>query len=72
MENLIDIRKLSELLGVKPATIYGWVYYSEIPFYKVGNLVRFNPKEIAEWLETRHCKSRKKQDFDYKALSDKL
>ena len=53
MENLINISQLSELLCVKPATIYGWIHEERIPYYKLNNLVRFNVQEILEWLSKK-------------------
>ena len=53
MENFIDINQLSTLLSVKPATIYGWIHEERIPYYKINRLVRFNLKEISEWLEKK-------------------
>ena len=50
---LIDIKTLSELLSVRPKTIYDWVHRKEIPFYKIGHLVRFNYKEITDWLNVK-------------------
>jgi excisionase family DNA binding protein len=50
---LIDIKTLSELLSVRPKTIYDWVHKSEIPYYKIGHLVRFEYKEIQEWLNVK-------------------
>lgn len=50
---LIDIKALSELLSVKPKTIYDWVHRNEIPYYKIGHLVRFEYKEIQDWLNVR-------------------
>ncbi|MBU0569046.1 helix-turn-helix domain-containing protein [bacterium] len=47
MEKLIDINKLSELLSVRPATLYGWVHEGCVPCYKldiIGN------KELGQYL----------------------
>jgi excisionase family DNA binding protein len=42
---LIDIQTLSDMIAVKPSTIYDWVHRKEIPYYKIGHLVRFDYKK---------------------------
>jgi excisionase family DNA binding protein len=55
---LIDIKSLSELLSIKPNTLYAWVELGKIPHYKLNGgkkgAVRFNIEEINDWLST--CK----------------
>jgi excisionase family DNA binding protein len=58
MDKLVDVNEVSELLGAKIPTIYGWVSKGLIPNYKIGRLVRFSPKEVRKWLERRHRKGR--------------
>ena len=53
MERLLGIKELAEYLGVKVATVYDWVHMREIPYYKVGRLVKFKAVEIERWLEKR-------------------
>ncbi len=48
---LITVKELSELTSIKEATIYLWAAKGDIPHYKIGQLVRFNPKEVEDWLE---------------------
>jgi excisionase family DNA binding protein len=50
---LIDIRELSEWLGVGTHTLYNWVWQRRIPFKKLGRCVRFGVDEIEEWLLAR-------------------
>jgi excisionase family DNA binding protein len=54
MESLMDVNKVSSVLGVKPKTIYTWVCKGSIPYMKVGSAVRFSEKRIEKWLEERH------------------
>jgi len=56
---LVDIRTLSELLSVKPKTIYDWVHRNTIPHIKLGKLVRFDENEIKKWLENKKSTSNK-------------
>lgn len=51
---LIDVHRLSELLGVKPKTIYDWVHKNQIPYYKMGRLVRFDYQEVKKWLTEKY------------------
>ncbi len=53
MEILIDIRRLSEYLGVKVGTIYSWVHSKQIPHKKLGGLLRFSISEIEEWVKQK-------------------
>ncbi len=48
---LITIEELSDLLKVKKSTLYSWVHYGTIPFYKLNGLLRFEMDEIMEWVK---------------------
>jgi excisionase family DNA binding protein len=48
---LIDVKTLSERIGVKVKTIYAWVHEGHIPCRKLRHLVRFDEEEITKWLE---------------------
>lgn len=55
--NLIDVSALADLLGVRPNTVYRWLHrYDEtrLPHYKIGHLVRFDTREIDDWLADQH------------------
>lgn len=54
---LISIPILSRMLGVPVKTIRAWVYKREIPYYKLGKLVRFNLKDIKVWVESKKVQS---------------
>jgi excisionase family DNA binding protein len=53
METLWDIGELGRKAGIKVATLRKYVARREIPFVKVGRLVRFRPSEIESWLSQR-------------------
>lgn len=53
MKKLLSVKELSEKLGIAVETIYVWTSMKQIPYYKVGRLVRFNEDEIEQWLEKR-------------------
>lgn len=53
MENLWDLARLSQYLGIKRSTLYAMIERGEIPFYRFGRLIRFSPTEIEDWLQTK-------------------
>lgn len=52
-DRLLSIVQIAQQLGVSVKTIYGWVYLRQIPFVKMGRLVKFDPRDIAKWIETK-------------------
>ena len=50
--NLIDINAVAEWLGVQVRHVRRLVTERRIPFLKWGGLLRFDPDEIAQWLES--------------------
>ena len=52
-EKLLSIRELALHLGVSIKTIYGWVYLRQIPYVKMGRLVKFDSSDIEKWIETK-------------------
>jgi len=55
MDELWDIRRVSQYLGIKRSTLYAMIERKEIPHYRIGRLARFKPAEIDEWLLTKRC-----------------
>lgn len=49
----LGITELSELTGLKKATIYAKRSRREIPAYKFGRELRFRRTEIDDWMETK-------------------
>jgi len=47
----LEIKELSEYLGVKVNTLYSWVNQGKIPYVKLNRLVRFDSTKINEWAE---------------------
>lgn len=50
-DRLLDIPGLADRLGVNIRHIRRLVAERRIPFIKWGHLIRFDPIEIAEWIE---------------------
>ena len=55
MDELWDIKRLSQYLGMKRSSLYALIERNEIPHYRIGRLARFRPAEIDEWLLTKKC-----------------
>jgi len=58
MDKLLTLQQLSELLQVKPSTIYKWVHYGYISSIKLGSGIRFRPRKVEDWLKKRERKGR--------------
>jgi len=55
---LMTINQLSEVINVKKKTLYDWAHKGQIPYIKLGRLLRFDLAEIETWLKRRKCKTR--------------
>jgi excisionase family DNA binding protein len=44
-------KELAKRLDVKESTVRSWVFKKQIPFVKIGRLVRFKEKSIQKWLD---------------------
>ena len=47
----LTLKEVSELLKVKPRTIYAWVSDKRIPYERKGSLLRFRLDAILAWNE---------------------
>jgi excisionase family DNA binding protein len=52
MLRLLTPEELSEMLGVSIHTIYQWTCKRQVPFIKVGKLVRFPYDDVISWLDS--------------------
>lgn len=55
---MMDIKQLSQKLGISESGLYQWVSQRRIPFLKIGRSVRFDDDEIKKWLEERRVAPR--------------
>lgn len=53
MEKLLTAKQVSELLEVSVSAVYDWVSRRQIPYVKLGRLIRFKKNEIFRWVDTR-------------------
>ena len=51
---LIDVKKVSEMISVKSSTLYQWAELGVIPHVKLNGALRFDPDDLAKWIES--CK----------------
>ncbi len=49
----LTVEELADLLGVAIRTLYKEVEDDHIPFFRVRTSIRFDPYQIADWLETK-------------------
>lgn len=57
-DRLLDVHEAAALLGLAPATLYGWVYRRRLPVVKLSGPrgpVRFRASDIARLIE-RHTR----------------
>ena len=55
-KKLMTIQEVSKMLNVKISWIRSAIFRKEIPYIKVGNLVRFRGKDLLEWIEKNSVK----------------
>lgn len=58
MERLMTAKQVSELIEVKPSTVYQWVHLGLIPYVKLGKCVRFKKAELFRWIDKNFRKER--------------
>lgn len=63
-QEYLSIDNVSDYLNIKKKTIYAMTASMDIPYYRIGRLIRFKKDEIDAWMETRKVV---KVDSDQKA-----
>jgi excisionase family DNA binding protein len=53
MTTMLDSKQVAPLLCISGATLRLWVSKAEVPFFRIGRSVRFDPVQLAVWLERR-------------------
>jgi len=53
METFLTIDELAILIKTPKNTIYKWTSLGEIPSYKIGRKLLFNPSEINKWMKRK-------------------
>jgi len=55
--NLLTIDQLADRLSITPRHVRRLIAERRIPFVKVGRLVRFDPADIATWINERRTQA---------------
>ncbi len=65
MERLLNVKELSEVLNVRPGTIYSWISRGVDlpPFVRIGGTTRWQLKTVQEWVAQRE-RAWKKHHFE--------
>ena len=59
--NYLTVAQLAQRLQVSESTMYGWVDRDYIPFLMAGDLVRFDPAAIHNWMLAEADRKREKK-----------
>ena len=54
---LVDIVAVAKALGISMRQVRRFVADGEIPFVRVGRLIRFDPEELNDWINARRAGS---------------
>jgi excisionase family DNA binding protein len=57
LPTLVDIEAVSRSLGISIRQVRRFVATGQIPFVRIGNLIRFDPNELNEWIDKRRAGS---------------
>ena len=60
-DRLLNFEQVAQILGVKPRTVYDYVARYEIPFLRVGRLLRFDRQVILDWVTAKIKKNAVKE-----------
>ncbi len=52
----LGIDEFADYIGVPKGTLYVWVCQKKIPYLKIGKLLKFDLREIEQWLKDRRFK----------------
>lgn len=55
--NLININEAAKFLNLKISRLRAAVFRKEIPYVKLGALIRFDKEDLLKWLESKKIES---------------
>ncbi len=58
----LNVKDFAELLDVTEGTIQRWVRRNQVPAIRVGDVIRFDPGMLADWVELQAVGSQRIQD----------
>jgi excisionase family DNA binding protein len=53
MDSLFTVTQVAQILQVHPKTVYSWCERGEMPHFKIGGRLRFDPAQVTKWLQAR-------------------
>ena len=64
----LNVKDLADLLDVTEGTIQRWVRRRQVPAIRVGDVIRFDPGILADWIELQAASSQRYQDGLYRFI----
>ena len=58
----LNVKDFAELLDVTEGTIQRWVRRNQVPAIRIGDVIRFDPGMLADWVELQAAGSQRIQD----------
>lgn len=52
-EKIMTVNEVSQLLSIKPGTIYRLARDNKLPTISIGKIRRFSESDIFDWIETQ-------------------
>jgi len=52
--SFLTVKEMATRLQMKDKTIYGWASQGKIPCVKINGVIRFDAREIEQWLQKCH------------------
>jgi len=68
-KEIMDIKELSEYLGIGKSKIYNLIKQKKIPASKIGRQYRFSKDIIDNWLKERIVTKKEDRQLEMKSLS---
>jgi predicted DNA-binding transcriptional regulator AlpA len=59
---LVGVKEVSEILTVKPSTLYQWAELGQIPCFKLNGCLRFDMEDIINWIKS--CKKESESSYN--------
>ncbi len=56
LPNLVDIQTVASSLGISMRQVRRFVAEGQVPFVRVGHLIRFDPDELNDWIDARRAR----------------
>ena len=58
----LSVDEIADHIGIKRDTVYKWVKKRNMPFHKVGKLLKFQIKEVDQWVRDGKAGRRDQED----------